>query len=150
MIRSIILCALFLGVANAARQINVDPSPPPPGPSTASVPGALVSLVAPGVSSGTWTSTQSAALCASLVQNYTSLYNKQFIQCSVKGVVDTTGAAAASVQTWMYWAQFSGMTNADKTTATQSRDLFINTLYNSPNNINVLGTTVTVNDSCNA
>ena len=150
MIRSIILCALFLGVANAARQINVDPSPPPPGPTTASVPGALVSLVAPGQSQATWSTAHSAALCASLVKNYTSLYNKDFIECSVKGVVDTTAHAAASVQTWMYWAQFAGMTDADKTSATQSRDLFINTLYSNPNAIDVLGKTVNVNDSCNA
>merc|ERR1719199_2078576 len=143
MIRSIILCALFLGVANAARQIPVNPSPPPPGPTSDNVPGALVSIVAPDYSSATWTPVQSAALCASLVP-------KPRIVCTVNNVVDTAAHAAAAVQTQMYWSDFYGSTAADKTSAKQSRDLFINTLQANPNNV-VVGTKVTnVNDTCNA
>jgi hypothetical protein len=149
MIRSVVLCALLLGAANAARQIPVNPSPPPPGPSSDNVPGAVLSFVAPDYSSSTWTSAQSNALCAGLVANYTSLYDKKYIMCSVKGVVDTTAHSAAAVQTWMYWADFYGSTDEQKNSATQSRDLFINTLYNSP--VLSIGTkTVNVNDTCNA
>ncbi|KAI8114411.1 hypothetical protein M9434_002535 [Picochlorum sp. BPE23] len=126
MIRAYVFAALFLlcGVAHGARQIVTDPSPPPPGPTSAVVPGIVLSAVIPGKTSVSWTSADSANFCAGMV-NLTSGYPTQYIKCQVNAVTSSANYVAAAVGAQMFWSDFTGSTTGDATSRTNSRDRLV-------------------------
>merc|ERR550537_894902 len=130
MIRSIVLVALFVSAANAARQIVTGAPPPPPAVSGAA-PGALVGVVIPGYTAATFGTAQITNLCEG-IKNITAGYPKQYITCTLgyKGDVDNAqaGVPAVGVNGYVVFNQYSGMSTSDKAAATISRDAFVNTL----------------------